>query len=64
MLFWIDGDVEGPKSFVGYLHMFSDKTATALNSTCLVGYPVHVVSMICSAEHRRRLVSVRVYRHR
>lgn len=52
---WNEAHAIGPKSFVGYLKVFSDKTATKLKSNDLVSCPVHIVLMKCSAKYRRWL---------
>lgn len=42
-IFWIECASEWPKSFVGFVRMFSDKTATTMKITTLLVHPVHVV---------------------
>lgn len=49
---WNEGDAEGSKSFVGYLQVFGDKSATKLKNNAIVAYPVHFVLMNFSAKHR------------
>lgn len=40
---WNVGDSEVPKSFLGLLKMYSDKTATSLKFNALAAYLVHAV---------------------
>lgn len=40
---WKEKDSAGEQSFVGYMQIFSDKTAIGLNNTTLVDFPMHVV---------------------
>lgn len=39
---WNDRDAGSPKSFMGYLQVFREKTTTTLKSTILDVYPVYV----------------------
>ena len=40
---WNDCNSGFPRSFVGFLKMFTDKTSTTLKSNALVAYPIHAV---------------------
>lgn len=55
---WADMSTEvwgwrGCKLFLGFVHGFSDKTATKLKSGAVVAYKVYVVSLKSSAVHRQ-----------
>lgn len=45
-----------PKSFIGMLQIYTDKTATTLKSQSLVGYPIHVTFLNVSVQLRRFLI--------
>lgn len=51
-----DGDAKGPKFFMGYFQVFSDKTATTSKNTSPPAYPVHIVLMTCSSKYRHCLI--------
>lgn len=42
-VFWIECSEEWPQSFVVFVQIYSDKTATTSKSRALVAYPVRVV---------------------
>lgn len=47
-----DGNVEGLKHFAGYLCLFSNKNATQVKRTTLVGYSINLMVMNSSAKYR------------
>ena len=54
---WNDHSNFYPRSFVGFLQVYSDKTATTLKANAMVAYPIHVVFLNCSASFRRFLIN-------
>lgn len=54
---WNDNIPSTPRSFVGFLQFFSDKTATTLTSSAFVAYPLHAVFLNTSPEHREWLIN-------
>ena len=54
--FWVDTCTEGGASFVGFLQIYSDKTAMTLKSNAMVAYPVHVVFLNTTTSYRRWLI--------
>lgn len=53
---WNDSDKNFPRSFVGLVQLYSDKTATTLKANALVAYPIHAVLLNFSLTHRRFLI--------
>lgn len=50
-MYWLD-DLDGtPSSFVSFVQIFSEKTATSLKSTTLVAYLIHVVLFKCTVTY-------------
>ena len=54
--YWVDSSVLGIPSFVGFVQIYSDKSAMTLKSNAMVVYPVHAVFLNTTAECRRRLI--------
>ena len=54
---WKDTDRALPRSFVGFLQVFSDKTASTLSSSAFVAYPIHVVFLNTSPSKREWLIN-------
>ena len=54
---WNDDDPTFPKSFVPFIQVFTDKTATSLSSSAFVAYPIHLVVLNTSAERREWLIN-------
>ena len=54
---WNEDSPSTPRSFVGYLQLFSDKTATTLTSSAFVAYPLHAVLLNTTPEEREWLIN-------
>ena len=54
---WNDEDRTFPKSFVPFIQVFTDKTATSLSSSASVAYPIHLVVLNTSAERLEWLLN-------
>lgn len=54
-VFWVEHSEMRPNSFVGYVQVFTDKTATVLNSIALDAHPVRVVRLNFLVPFRRWL---------
>lgn len=53
---WNENSQNIEKSFVGFLHIFSDKTTTTLESSALVEYPLRAELLFFSNQFRRWLI--------
>ena len=56
-LVWNDNDASFPESFVGFLQLFSDKTASSLTSSAFVAYPLHAVLLNCAPQQKEWLIN-------
>ena len=55
--FWNDYAHDLPRSFVSFLQVFTDKTASSLSSTAFTAYPIHVVVLNTTPERREWLIN-------
>lgn len=54
---WNENNPSRARSFVGFLQLFSDKTATTLTTSAFVAYPLHEVLLNTTAEKREWLIN-------
>lgn len=60
---WVEYDSSYPKSFLGTVQGYSDKTATKLNNKSLVEYPLHAVFLNLTTQFRRQLPRKKINMH-
>lgn len=53
-IFWTEDGML--RSFIGFIQLFSDKTAASLKANAFVAYPFHAVFLNVSAQYRRFLI--------
>ena len=54
---WNDHDGTLPRSFVPFIQLFTDKTASSLSTSAYTAYPIHAVVMNTSPERREWLIN-------
>ena len=54
---WNDSDDSSPKSFVTFLQIFTDKTASSLSSSAYTSYPIHCTVLNVTPERREWLIN-------